>query len=231
MFTSLPANNAYVEFISATAHAYCPTLYGMEMPRTVKVMIDCMPLTNTTPNVTDILLFGKKGVGWEMRYDSNQSSVNLVMDGTFYSKRNATTLGSDSAWHFGARSINAMTDDGLTVKGYDNGNRGSQTGTWTTAQGSYPLTTDANPIYIGKDTAEYTRMRLYEACIEVNGIIVAHWRPKAGMTSDTIPDLSGYGNNLILKIGAAATATLNTDFRYKSAWRKGVASLGRDNLG
>jgi len=231
MFPAAPANNAYVEFITATAHAYCPTLYGMEMPRKVKVMIDCMPLTNTTSGATQIMLFGKKGVGWYLSYDSNQSNVNLVMDGDAVSKRNATSLTSDTAMEFGERSIVAMIDDGLTVKGYENGNRGSQTGTWTTAQGSYPLTTDANPIYIGKDSSEYTRMRLYEACIEVNGIIVAHWRPKAGMTSDTIPDLSGFGNDLIVKIGAAATATLNTDFRYKSAWRKGVASLGRDSLG
>jgi len=231
MFPAAPANNAYVEFITATAHAYCPTLYGMEMPRTLKVMIDCMPMTNTTSGATQIMLFGKKGVGWDFEYSSNQSSTNLTMAGFANATRNATSKAAATGWTFAQRSNASLIDNGSTLKGYKNGVLGATFGTWTAAQGSFPMTTDANPIYIGKDTAEYTRMRLYEACIEVNGIIVAHWRPKAGMTSDTIPDLSGFGNDLIVKIGAAATATLNTDFRYKSAWRKGVASLGRDSLG
>lgn len=234
MLAGSPLNAQYLALIGATAHCKVTTAYGMAFPRKLLVTIDCMPLSNTTPGATDIMLFGKKGVGWYFGYESNQSSVNLIMDGTVHVTRNVTTKTSDTGWAFGSRSIAAMMDDASTVVGYENGNTGSQTGTWTTAQASYPLTTDANPIYLGKDSSEYTQMRFYEAMLKINGIVVGHWRPKklhsylvagTSATAVVIPDLSGYGNDM------QVVGTEGTDFYFGDSWAQEAAFTGKESVG
>lgn len=229
MFATGPANNAYLDLFGSTASASITTLKGMENPRQVEVFLDVM-LTATVAGVNDILLFGKAGT-WLFDYDAQAAGVSPTRSGlTFRVTRNATfTATTNESPTLGKRLKIYGKDDQSTVKAYSNGVVGSTTTTMTTAQKSYAIATDTNPITLGKSGSNYTGLRLYEAAIRVNGVIVFHVRPRtwmqSGATPTTVPDLSDFGNDLTV------SGTLDTDFRFASAWSKEMAYSGKENIG
>lgn len=230
MFSSGPANNCYLDLFGATASASISALKGMENPRTVEVMVDLM-LTKTVAGTNDVLLLGKTGAGWWFDYDTQAAGVSPTKSGlTFHVTRNATVLATtNESPTLGRRLTIWARDDQSTVKAYSNGSVGATTKTYTAAEASYAITTDTNPLTLGVSGSNYTSLRLYELGIRVNGIVVCRIRPRlwmqSGPTPTTVPDLSGFGNDLTI------SGTLNTDFRFASAWSKEIPYAGRETVG
>lgn len=232
MFATGPANNCYLDLYGGAAYGSIATLKGMENPRTVEVMLDVM-LTATPAGVNDLLLFGKAAT-WFFDYDAQAAGVSPTRSGlSFKVTRNAqVTATTNESPTLGKRLTIWGKDDQATVKAYSNGSVGATVKTYTTAEKSYAIATDANPITLGKSGSNYTSLRLYEAAIRVNGILVFHVRPRLWMegtgalpTLATIPDLSGFGNDMLI------VGTLDTDFRFASSWSKQVPYSGKEGVG
>jgi hypothetical protein len=230
MFSTGPANNCYLDLFGAAVYGSINTLKGMENPRQLEVMLDVM-LTATPASLTDCILFGKAST-WAMDYDSPAAGVSAARTGmSFKVTRNAQVIATtNESPTLGKRITLWGRDNQSTVKAYSNGSVGATSITYTTAQASYAIATDANPILLGKSGANFTSMRLYEAAIRVNGVLVFHVRPRvwmqSGATPLVVPDTSGFGNDLTITGGA-----LDTDFRYRSAWSKQMAYAGKETVG
>lgn len=231
MFATGPANNAYLELLGEPCYALINTRKGMNNPRTVEVMLD-VTLLFSPPSLTDMLLFGKTSAGWWFDLDTVATGTSATQSGmSFKVTRNATATATTAASPvFGKRITLWGRDNQTDVKAYSNGSVGSTVKTYTAAEASYSITTDANDITLGKSGSNFTALRLHEAAIRVNGIIVFHVRPKARMqygdTPTILPDLSGFGNDMTISGGV-----INTNYRYASNWSKEMAYSGRENVG
>lgn len=230
MFATGPANNCSLDLFQEPAYASIATRKGMENPRLVEVMLD-VELLAVVANITDLLLFGKTTAGWLFDLDTPAAGVSSLTTGmSFKVTRNAAVIATaGSSPRLGKRITLWGKDDQSTVKAYGNGVVGSTVKTYSTAEASYAISTDTNPITLGLSGANYTQLRLYEAAIRVNGRLVFHVRPRLWMessaTPETVPDLSGMGNNL------AISGTHGTNYRYASSWSKQVAYSGKESVG
>lgn len=230
MFATGPANNACLSMYGEPATASITTRNGMENPRTVEVMLD-VKILGVVANITNLLLFGKTTAGWLFDLDTPAAGVSAATSGmSFKVTRNAAvTATTNESPTIGKRITLWGRDDQATVRALSNGAVGTTVKTYTTAEASYPITTDTNPILLGLSGANYTQLKLYEAAIRVNGILVFHVRPRiwmqTGPTPLVVPDLSGFGNDLTV------SGTLNTNVRYESAWSKQMPYSGKESVG
>lgn len=230
MITGAPLNNQFLELLSEPAFASVAALVGMNKdPRKVEVSLDLNVFNCTAIGQGSVLLFGKETAGWNWGFDDAQPTT-LACVARFSSIRNAVTKTSTTSFTYGQRVLLYGSDDGASVKGRANGEDPVASSTWTTAQGTKVLSTDSNPLVLGLDSTIYTHLRLYELWVRVNDIVVCHIRPKvshqgaAGATSVTIPDLSGYGNDLVV------SGTQGTNFLFGEAYTRETPFTGSEVL-
>lgn len=227
MFQAGPSNSEWIEFYATGGHGSIAGLVGMnEFPMKVELMADLTILSAQT--VANGLPLVAKDIAVGPRLTLDFVASDKTLQATFDSTRSAATLEATGEITLGERVTLFGVDDGETVKLYLNGDAGDTSGEWTAAQGANPISTDANPIYVagGLGGFSQTYIKLHELWLKVNDIVCVHIRPKklyAGLT--TIPDLSGYGNDMAL------TGTEGTHYRWGSVWNKSPAFSGKESLG
>lgn len=228
MFATGPANNCALELFTTDAYASITTFKGMENIRTLEVMIDLM-LLGIASSSSNINVFGESNsFFWDLDYNG---AVTDPMSGLrFVVTRGGqkTATPSDTTPSFGKRYTLWAKDDQSTVQARINGASGTGV-TYTTTEAATKIVSPSTPIRIGVAGIPNIQMLLYEAAIRVNGRLVCHARPRLWMESSatpgTIPDLSGYGNDVT--VGGAH----GTDYRYAPSWSRQVPYSGKENVG
>lgn len=221
MFDAAPLNDAYVQTISPTAWFYCPTVKGMADARSLETMLDVTVLAASDADVADVQVYGVTAGSFLWTVDIPAVGTANAWDGELDVTRNAATIGAAGiGCELGKRTRLYLRDNGSTVIGSQDGDV-TQSGpqSWSAAQASYPIVA-FDSIFLGKmpATTYYVRLRLHEAWIKVNGILVAHWVPTTA-NGGVIKDHTPFGNDLSVVLGAgAATATEGTDFVVGSSW-------------
>lgn len=231
MLSAGPANNQYVE-LWGTAYGEVTGLNGMNRdPRTVAVSLDLRPMECSLKGASGVLLFGNNTAGWYLTYDDPGAGAGLGINTvSFITTRNSVAKIATCSANYNERQTFFGMDDASTVELADDGAFGTRQ-TWTVAQGGYPLAAAASPIELGKDGTTFTHLRFYEGWVRMNGLLVAHWRPKlayqgaTGDTTATIPDLSGMGNDLVVH------GVQGTSFAFGEAWFREPAFAGTEALG
>lgn len=230
MFATGPANNCALEMFTTDAYGSILTNYGMENIRTLELMLDLEILA--VDSASDQLLFGESN-SFFIDMDCNGPSATPLSGLRAVIKRNSTMSATpaDTTPEYARRLTLWVKDDGSTIQFRTNGLSGTDV-TYTATEASYPIVTPmtpASPIYIGRGTSLTYLLRLYEAAIRVNGTLVFHVRPRLWMadsaTPGTVPDLSGYGNNLTV------AGAHGTDYRYVPSWSRQVPYSGKENVG
>lgn len=228
MFATGPANNCALEMFTTDAYASITTFKGMENIRTLEVMIDLM-LTGIASSTSNLNIFGESN-SFFFDVDYNGAVANPLSGLRFVVTRSGqkTATPSDVTPDFGKRYTLWAKDDQSTVQARINGASGTGV-TYTTTEAATKIVSPSTDIHIGVFGTPNIQMHLYEAAIRVNGRLVFHVRPRLYMETSaspgTIPDLSGYGNDLTVG------GTHGTDYRYIPSWSRQVPYSGKENVG
>lgn len=231
MFATGPANNCAVEFVTADAYGSIATVKGMENIRRLEVMLD-IELLGYASSASNIALLTDSNTSFFCFIDVDYNgAVATPLSGlrAVVNRGSAkTATPSDTTPDFGKRMTLWLKDDGSTIQFLTNGASGTGV-TYTAAEAASAIVSPAGPITIGFLGSNTPKMRLYEAAIRVNGSLVFHVRPRLYMaetaTPETIPDLSGYGNDM------RVFGTHGTAFRYIASWSRQVPYSGKESVG
>jgi hypothetical protein len=225
MFAAGPLNNYFLDLFGATARVSKTPLVGWNNARTMEFFADFMPLAFDSPSTTNMATIGTTHAGGWFECDTPAAATTTVAPIRFASARNGVyKYSGDGEVELGKRTILYGKDDGVNVTAYQGvTNLASATAQadWTAAQAAIaidiPTTFD-----IAYDSVQvaFTSMRLYEAWVKINGIVVIHYRPKPYMASASeLDDLSGYGNE------GTIAGVKDTDWRIAETYSATAPSL------
>lgn len=220
MNSSGPLNSAYVELLGASRLEKA-TVAGFLYGNKIEMMMDFM-VTNFGSGAQANLAIGGDYLNpaW-FEMDAPATNTAITAPVRFGVLRGAVDKYSgDGTITLGRRHVLYGVDDQSNVYGWlDDAALGAATSqaAWTAAQAAINITSPG-PIYFGYDSSvsRYTRIRIYEAWVKLNGAVVLHVTPRIGETT-TITDRSDFGNDLTV------TGTAGTDSLLRSSWNKSRA--------
>lgn len=217
-------HHTYIELLDISARLDSVISASIGAIRTVEVFADITPIGFSTTQVAEAIVGSYGVLGW-FEYDAPTTNSTSLAPLRFVSPRNAVyKVSADGEIQLGHRTVLRGLDDGVNVYAWQDGvplGAATSQADWTTAQAAREITF-GSPLYIGYDdsVAKYTRLRLHEFWMKVNGTIIVHWRPESE-DAVTIPDLSEYGHDA--RIGAAAAAGVEgTDYVIRSSLNEEV---------
>lgn len=231
MFSTGPANNCALEMYSLDSYATIATVRGMENIRRLELMLDLELLDMDSSSANMKIIADAITTNFVFIDVDYNGAVATPLSGLRFcvnrgSQKTATP--GDTTPDFGKRMTLWLKDDQSTVTARLNGSSGTGV-TYTAAEAASSIVSPTGPITIGTGGTPGIQMRLYEAAIRVNGNTVFHVRPRLYMadsaTPETVPDLSGYGNDMHV------FGTLNSTYRYIPSWSKEVPFAGKENAG
>lgn len=228
MFATGPANNCFVEMLSTDGYATIDTVKGMERIRTLEIMLDLefLDIDSSSANIKILADTITTNFAF-MDLDYNGAVADPISGLRAVVARGSakTATPGDTTPLFGQRMTLWLKDDQETITFRTNGVAGTDV-TYTAAEAAAKIIAPSGPITL---LSGGISSRLYEAGIRVNDTLVFHVRPRLYMadteTPDTIPDLSGYGNNLTIH------GTLGTSYRYAPSWSRQVPYSGKETVG
>lgn len=229
MFATGPANNCYLDLYSTDAYASLSAFKGLTTLRTIEVMLDVMLLDLGSSSNNQVIAGEAASTRWDV---DNNGIVAAPLTGlSFKVTRAATTYTatpSTTTPAYGKRYTFWGRDNGSTVTALVNGAAGTNV-TYTALQAADPIVTPITFEFGRFGGGGGMRMRLYEAAIRANGVLVFHVRPRLWMASSatpqTVPDLSGYGNDL------AVSGGFGISYDYRASWSRQVPYSGKENFG
>lgn len=216
MFARGPLNNYYLELFGATSRVNVPSVAGEQQGRNVEMFLDFMLIAwPSLAAATDVIFAGSyPGFGWfEAAMPANASPLNYANARFGVSRNSSISYSEASRIYLGKRHVMVGADDGVAGEGayamLDGTALANDATPWTAANLEDPFDVKGSFDYNYDDfNTVYCKMRVYEAWVKVNGVLIMHHRPKPFMRGTTeLTDLSQFGND------GAITVTETTDWR------------------